>query len=700
MGDEDQLDQRVLVDDSPLQAEEAGGSTPQGEHHDKEGLQTSTRSDLDLINDLNSTAAEIKTGANALTSAYIENTSREALHTRQLELKTLEDLYMRDYRDLIGRTSTTDAFRDTMVAHKNAVENNVQRIKNAFLSSRFERAKLQVKNLDALVEKVENGQAGLTSEYLKITTAESLSLKNDQHIEAYKAYTAAFSAIDVANLTPAEVATLTEQKTKVDRAFASIRKFFMEEIAKKNGTYGQDEIDPQVGSTHKSGKQGRHSAVLIRKPASDSTNNGSPSGSSEPDQDGQTDDTAQEKAAEKLASVTRELKELKERAEEEKRATNEQIKSLEKKLEDRGKEKNTLRQDSEISGLWYNEEGQSGSEIQQTERAIVQLKLDAIQLPFFNGDLTTWEAFRDLFDQLVDKSTKLSNTVKFHQLRTHLKGVAFDTIRGYQLTGSNYQAAWNDVKKRFDRKEDLVDEYIRKFLEIPAILHRPNFMSLRHVIDTTNQMIRALPHLGVEVSQWDPFIELIIGMKLDDETRHEWKQKKGPHAKANVKETLEWLETRAFELQPTQTDRLSRLLKSDTRRPHPTKKIFQVNEKGGLKPPNEKPKKCLICGGPHKIRDCTKFKNECAKARTEIIKSLKLCFKCLLKHQLGMCEQEDCNYCGKPHNIMLCYKKENDNTANRQQHGKSGTSPRTTSATPVNGQSNEETPSTSKNYNN
>lgn len=696
MGDEDQLDQRVLVDDSPLQAEEAGGSTPQGEHHTKEGQQTSAKTNGELITDLNTTAAQIKTEADKLTQSYIENTSREALHTKQQEITTLESIYMTDYRDLVGRTNITDAFRDNLMAHKSAMETNMDKVRKAFLSSKFAKATQQVNSLGALGEKVENGQAGLTSEYLKITTAESLALKNDQHIEAYKAYTAAFSAIDVANLTPAEVATLTEQKTKVDRAYQSIRKFFMDEIAKKNGTYGQDETDPQVGSTHKSGKQGRHSAVLIRRPASDSNDNGAPSGSSEPDQDGQTDDTAQKEAAEKLASVTRELKELRERAEEEKRATNEQIKSLEKKLEDKGKGKNTMRQDSEILGLWYNEEGQGGSEIQQTERAIVQLKLDAIQLPFFNGDLTTWEAFRDLFDQLVDKSPKLSNTVKFHQLRSHLKGAAFDTIRGYQLTGSNYQAAWNDVKKRFDRKEDLVDEYMRKFLEIPAILHKANFMNLRHIIDTTNQMIRALPNLGVEVNQWDPFVELIIGMKLDDETRHEWKQKKGPHSKPNVRETLNWLETRAFELQPSQTDRLSRLLKSDSRRPHPTKKIFQVNEKGGSKPPNEKPKKCLICGGPHKLRDCTKFKNECAKARTEIAKSLKLCFKCLLKHQLGMCEQEDCNYCGKPHNVMLCYKKENDTTATRQPQGQ----PRKVSATPVNGQSNEETPSTSKNYNN
>lgn len=197
------------------------------------------------------------------------------------------------------------------------------------------------------------------------------------------------------------------------------------------------------------------------------------------------------------------------------------------------------------------------------ERAIVTLKLDSIELPYFNGDLTAWEPFRDMFEYLVDRSPKLSDTVKFHQLRSHLKGPAFDTIRGYQFTGSNYKLAWNDLKARYDHKEGLIDEYIRKFLEVPAIIHRANDINLRHIVDATNQMLRALPHLDVSVDEWDPFLIFIIISKLDDETRHEWKQQK---RKDNVQVLLEWLETKASELQPSQSDRLSRMLRGETKR--------------------------------------------------------------------------------------------------------------------------------------
>lgn len=211
------------------------------------------------------------------------------------------------------------------------------------------------------------------------------------------------------------------------------------------------------------------------------------------------------------------------------------------------------------------------------ERSVVTLKLDSIQLPYFDGDLTTWEAFRDMFEYLVDQSTKLSDTVKFHQLRSHLKGVAYDTIRGYQLSGINYRIAWNDVKKRFDREEEIIDEYMRKFLEVPPISHKATYANLSNIVDTTNQMLRALPHMGVEVSTWAPFVNLIIESKLDDDTRQDWKQHKGPDAKPNMKVLLDWLELRAIELQPSTSDRMSKRYQGNPRRPHQPKMFQQYN---------------------------------------------------------------------------------------------------------------------------
>lgn len=300
-----------------------------------------------------------------------------------------------------------------------------------------------------------------------------------------------------------------------------------------------------------------------------------------------------------------------------------------------------------------------GDIIDPIANTVVQLKLGSIELPYFSGDLTEWPSFRDFFRYLVDDNVKLSDTIKFHQLRTHLKGAAFDTIKGYKLTGSNYDAAWKDLKRRYDRKDELIQEYIRKFIEMPAILTKANYNKIRVIVDTTNQMLRALPGLGAEVKNWDPFLVLMITTKLDEETRNDWKQSTRTKEVAKIKELIGFLEERAIELQPTQGDKLSQMLKGDMHR-RGQRKIFQINEKKT---------ECPLCKGPHKIWNCDRLKTECAKVKTEIIKSLRLCFKCLLKHQLGMCDAEDCSYCGGPHNILLCYKKENDYRQRIQQTG-------------------------------
>lgn len=65
------------------------------------------------------------------------------------------------------------------------------------------------------------------------------------------------------------------------------------------------------------------------------------------------------------------------------------------------------------------------------------LRLEAINFPIFNGDLTEWSSFRDLFQYLIQNNNHLSDVVKFHQLRSKLRGPALDTIKGYQMTGAN-----------------------------------------------------------------------------------------------------------------------------------------------------------------------------------------------------------------------------------------------------------------------
>lgn len=286
------------------------------------------------------------------------------------------------------------------------------------------------------------------------------------------------------------------------------------------------------------------------------------------------------------------------------------------------------------------------------------LRLEAINLPTFNGDLTEWSSFRDLFTYLIHNNDQLADIVKFYQLRSKLRGPALDTIKGYQITGVNYQAAWDDLQRRFDRTDNLIQEYIRKFLEVPAILNRPNSHRIRAIIDATNQMTRALPGLGANVRHWDPFICLIISSKLDEETRSDWRQHLGRRTDATIGDLIDFLETRSLDYQPSQSDHLSQMLKGQVCPRNPRRNIFAVTNEPD-KATGQK-RKCVICKGDHYPWQCQKLRKECARVRAELVNSVGACVKCLLKHEVGACTKSDCPYCGEGHNSMLCLKRERD----------------------------------------
>lgn len=122
----------------------------------------------------------------------------------------------------------------------------------------------------------------------------------------------------------------------------------------------------------------------------------------------------------------------------------------------------------------------------------MQLKLDRIELPIFKGDLVEWNSFKDLFIILIHNNDQIDNTLKLHQLRSHLRGTAFDTIKGYQLIGANYAAAWEDLLKRYDRTDNIIQEYIKKFIEMPILGHQTNYQKFA----TTNGKI---VHYAMEI---------------------------------------------------------------------------------------------------------------------------------------------------------------------------------------------------------
>lgn len=277
----------------------------------------------------------------------------------------------------------------------------------------------------------------------------------------------------------------------------------------------------------------------------------------------------------------------------------------------------------------------------------IELKLDKVQLPTFNGSLVDWISFRDQFRDLVHFNPNLSDMIKFHQLRTHLSGVAFETIRGYSFTASNYEAAWKDLNQRFNRVDNIIDEFIHRFISMPHLGDYPTALKYTTMIDITKQMLQTLPNFGIDITNWDPIVKYVILAKMDDETKRAWKTQIGKLQQVSLVHLMEFLETRVFMVNDRQ---------ESTRKRENIKLDVERQQRKGIKVNHVTEQKCFKCNEAHYIYQCGEMLSLSAPKRTEIIKGLGLCFKCLRKHDRNQCTFKNCPNCNGPHNTLLCYK--------------------------------------------
>lgn len=181
-------------------------------------------------------------------------------------------------------------------------------------------------------------------------------------------------------------------------------------------------------------------------------------------------------------------------------------------------------------------------------KPMMDIKLERVPLPTFGGALTEWISFRDQYLDLVHENPNLTEVMKFYQLRACLNGKPLDVINGFQISTNSYQAAWEAVRQRYDHTGQLINEYIKKVLYLPCLDKNPNREKLLNMVDRTNQMLRVLPHFGIQVQHWDPILMVILLEKLDPTLERKWLDQIKKRDDIKVSEFFEFLEQQAAEM--------------------------------------------------------------------------------------------------------------------------------------------------------
>ncbi|KAF9799473.1 hypothetical protein SFRURICE_020697 [Spodoptera frugiperda] len=153
-------------------------------------------------------------------------------------------------------------------------------------------------------------------------------------------------------------------------------------------------------------------------------------------------------------------------------------------------------------------------------------------------------------------------------------------------------------------------------------MHVESAISLKELLDTTNDCLNGLKNLKVDVTTWDVIIIHIVTFKLDSETRKQW----------NRFRALEFIEPK-------------RNLQNQNNNSHVAKSM--VVSSSSIR--------CEYCNESHKLCFCKRFAKEPLEERRNFVAQHNICFNCLGgNHTVINCKKPTtCKLCHKRHHSLL-----------------------------------------------
>ncbi|XP_050339147.1 uncharacterized protein LOC126765580 [Bactrocera neohumeralis] len=234
----------------------------------------------------------------------------------------------------------------------------------------------------------------------------------------------------------------------------------------------------------------------------------------------------------------------------------------------------------------------------------LDMRLDPIKIPVFNGDPANWLPFKDLFEALVHNRKDLNSSYKLSKLRQHVNADSVPLVGGLYTGG--YEDMWQEMKRRFDNPRLLVEPHVQRILNLP---NQPteSQKGLLRLVDTVQNVMRALSVMGLPVNHWDALLVPLLLPKLPTITMYEWGMSLQTNNIPMAQDFLTFIENRANNLPQGATNSTSTLHQRPTR---PVKaNVATVNSSQPLHSVKRVTVFCQLCANGHRIHKCQRFVN-------------------------------------------------------------------------------------------
>lgn len=285
----------------------------------------------------------------------------------------------------------------------------------------------------------------------------------------------------------------------------------------------------------------------------------------------------------------------------------------------------------------------------------VEMRMDPLSIPAFDGRPENWLVFKDLFEALVHNRADLEPTYKLGKLRQCVKSENVPMVAGVYTGG--YEQVWAELKQRYDNPRRLVEAHVNRLLDLPD--HPPDQQrALQDIIDCIRSTLRALSVMKLPTDKWDAIIYPILLRKLPRAASSQWAMSLSDEELPKLNDMLVYFERRALNM-PSSTPRIDISQASHRGR---SQRMLRANVAATNSPHQSTSNQassaaviCPHCSGPHRIYRCHSFQNLSVHQRWDAVKKLMLCFNCLNpNHTQGECRSGMCALCNQKHNSLLC----------------------------------------------
>lgn len=294
--------------------------------------------------------------------------------------------------------------------------------------------------------------------------------------------------------------------------------------------------------------------------------------------------------------------------------------------------------------------------------AMMDLKLEPVRVPRFDGSLRNWLSFKDAIETILNKP-EIPEYYKLAKLRDAMASDSLKTLVGNLYTGG-FDATWNELLRRYDSPRQLAELHVSRFVGIkPATTETA--ADLLTIVDTVRESLRALRVMELPVDQWDALSVPIITSKLPQVTSQAWGMHSDQKAIPKLDDLLEFLEKRAQSLSldilhwpGASTAGAAGGFRQRGGSANSSRRLVKSNLAATT------PGNCTFCNEPgHLLARCPKLKQLTPAQRFSSLRGSDLCFNCLKPgHPTRECSSTSrCRTCDGRHHTLLC-RKEATNT--------------------------------------